>query len=141
MIKVVQKVTRMHHRQCRFKKNSGGGPPNPPKKVNLLKMTLGLSHACIPPALTMCPEQHLSPLMLDSVCSGLMLSMMFVFLSIQDTLSQYSSPKHNSKALIFLLSCFLIVHVSAPYRTIGNTKTFTSFTFVSSVKYSSVLPY
>ena len=61
---------------------------------------------------------------------------MFVFLSIHDTLSTLLQH-HNSKASIFLLSCFLIVQVSAPYSTIGNTKTFTSFTFVSSVTHLS----
>ena len=78
----------------------------------------------IPPAVTLDSSVH----------SGLMLSMidMLVFLSIHDTLSTLLQH-HNSKASIFLLSCFLIVQVSAPYSTIGNTNTFTSFTFVSSV--------
>ena len=79
--------------------------------------------------------QPLAPLTpCSSVHSGFMRSMidMFVCLSIHDTLSTLLQH-HNSKASIFLLSYFLIVQVSAPYRTIGNTNTFTSFTFVSSV--------
>ena len=60
---------------------------------------------------------------LTSVHSDLMFSMidMFVFLSIHDTHSTLLQH-HNSKASILLLSCFLIVQVSAPYSTIGNTK-------------------
>ena len=57
---------------------------------------------------------------------------MSVFLSIHDTLSTLLQH-HNSKASIFLLSCFLIVQDIASYSTIGNIKTVTSFTFVSSV--------
>ena len=132
-VKVVHKVTRMHHRQCSFKKNSGGGPPNPRQKCHL--KSLWASHMPATLLLLPCaPEQPLSPLTLDSVRSSLMLSMihMFVFLSIHDTLSTLLQH-HNSKASIFLLSCFLIVQVSSPYRTIGKTKTFISFTFVSSV--------
>ena len=51
----------------------------------------------------------------SSVHSGLMFSIihMCVFLSIHDTLSTLLQH-HNSKASIFLLSCFLIVPVSAP---------------------------
>ena len=51
----------------------------------------------------------------SSVHSGLMFSMihMFVFFSIHDTLSTLLQH-HNSKASNFLLSCFLIVQVSAP---------------------------
>ena len=71
----------------------------------------------IPPALTTCPCSSMQPLSpLTCVHSGLMLSMidMLVFLSIHDTLSTLLQH-HNSKASIFLLSCFLIVQVSAPY--------------------------
>ena len=51
----------------------------------------------------------------SSVHSGLMFSIihMFVFLSIHDTLSTLLQH-HNSKASIFLLSCFISVQVSAP---------------------------
>ena len=51
----------------------------------------------------------------SSVHSGLMFSIihMFVFLSIHDALSTLLQH-HNSKASIFLLSCILIVQVSAP---------------------------
>ena len=67
-----------------------------------------------------------------SVHSGLMLSMIdvLVFLSIHDTLSTLLQH-HNSKASFSHV--FSLPQVSAPYSTIGNTRTFTSFTFVSSV--------
>ena len=76
--------------------------------------------------------------------SGLMFSMthMFDFLSIHDTFSRPTLLQHhNSKASIVLLSCFLIYQVSVPYRTSGNTKTLTSFTFVTSVTPLRVFSY
>ena len=76
-----------------------------------------ITSSSIPPALTTCPK-YLNAAFgtLDSsVHSGLMFSIinMFVFLSIHDTLSTLLQH-HNSKASIFLLSCFRIVQVSAP---------------------------
>ena len=67
----------------------------------------------------------------SSVHSGSMFSSThtLVFLS-HDT--HHSLQHHISNASIFFLSAFLIVQVSAPYSSFGNTKAFTSFTFVAS---------
>ena len=79
-------------------------------------------------SLTTCPKylKAVCATLDSSVHSGLMFSTThtLVFLSIHDTLIT-RLQHHISNASIFFLSAFLIVQVSAPYSTIGNTKAFT----------------